>query len=249
MDDKLRKDVEAVVAKIFSEKEEADIRRKTEEALSKSATTIDELTTELEAKNTEVEELEAKISESEETAKNLQTEQEAAQKEVEEAKTKLEESEKVVEEMQKDKATELRMAELTEAGVVSDEEAQASKVRDMSDEEFVSYKEELTSLRAAIVAQLEKAEEKEEAEEEAEEKEEEAEEKEEEAEEKEEAEEEAEEKEDAEEEDDVTPPANVDPGQAISAALNMEIFPSEDVTKKYQDLGKAMASLMVDKIE
>ena len=55
--------------------------------------------------------------------------------------------------------------------------------------------------------------------------------------------------EDAGEEDDVTPPANVDPGQAISAALNMEIFPSDDVTKKYQDLGKAMASLLVEKTE
>lgn len=239
MDDKLRKDVEAVVANIFSEKEEADIRQKTEEALSKSATTIDELTTALETKNTEVEELEAKFSESEETAKNLQTELEAAQKEVEEANKKLTESEKVVEEMQKDKATELRMVELTEAGVVSDEEAQASKIRDMSDEEFASYREELVSLRAAIVAQLEKAKEDTDEQEEAEE----------EAEEKEEAEEEAEEKEDADEEDGVTPPANVDPGQAISAALNMEIFPSDDVVKKYQDLGKAMASLMVDKTE
>lgn len=248
MDDKLRKDVEAVVAKIFSEKEEAEIRKQTEEALSKSATTIDELTTELETKNTEVEEFEAKLSESEEKANNLQTELEAAQREVDEAKKKLEEAESVIEEMKKDKAAELRMAELAEAGVVSDEEAQASKVRDMSDEEFTSYKEELVSLRAAIIAQLEKDKNSEpapveSAEEEVEE--EKADDEQEEAEE--ETEEEAEQQEEDASEEDETPPANVDPGQAISAALNMEIFPSDDVKKKYRDLGKAMASLMVNK--
>jgi chromosome segregation ATPase len=246
MDEKLRKDVEAVVAKIFSEKEEAEIRRQTEEALSKSAATIDDLTTALEAKNTEVEELEAKFSESEEKANNLQTELEAAQTEVGNAKNKLEEAEKIVEEMRKDKATELRMAELAEAGIVSDKEAQASKIRDMSDEDFASYKGELVSLRAAILAQLDRdkntnvlpppaeegAEEEDAGEEGAEE---------------EGAGEEGAAEEGAGEENGGLPPANISPGQAISAALNLEIFPSDDVVKKYKDLGKAMASLMIKK--
>lgn len=241
MDDKLKKDVVAVVAQIFSEKEEADIRRKTEEALSKSATTIDELTVSLEAKNTEVEELEAKLSDSEQKTKDLETELEAAREETEGFTKKLEESESALEEIKKDRATELRLKELEESGVLSNEEAQASKIRDMSDDEFASYSEELKSLREAIVAELSKNVEEETEEEAAEEETEEAEETEETAEESE------EESEEDASDDDVTPPANIDPGQAVSAALNMEIFPPKDMVAKYQEMGKAMADSMIKK--
>ena len=157
MDEKLRKDVEAVVATIFSEQEEAEIRKQTEEALGKSATTIEELTVTLEAKNSEFEELEAKLSESEDKAKDLTTELEAAQEKIEEATKKSDEAEGALEEIRKDRATELRMKELEEAGVVSDEEAQSGKVREMSDEDFASYRDELVSIRKAVIAELAKA--------------------------------------------------------------------------------------------
>ncbi len=241
MDEKLRKDVEAVVAKIFSEQEEAEIRKQTEKALNKSATTIEELTSALEAKNSEFEELEAKFSESEDKANSLQTELEAAQDKIEEANKKSTEAENALEEIKKDRATELRVKELEQAGVVSDKEAQSTKVREMSDEDFTSYKDELVSIREAVIAELSKAGETEE----------------------EKAAREKQEQEDAdaaaaeeaaaadaaaaaaaaEKDGTQTPPANIDPGSAISAALNLEIFPSKDMVTKYQEMGTAMAKM------
>ena len=254
MDEKLRKDVEAVVAKIFSEKEEDEIRRQTEDALSESATAIEELTQELETKNTQFDELRSELSVSEEKAEEFKTKLEAAEEELEGVKEKLTETENALEEMKKDKATELRMSELEEVGVVSDKENQAAKVREMSEEDFEVYKSELSTLRKAILAELEKAKEESEPEKktEAEEKSEESEE----AEEKEDADEkeDAEEKEDAdekeegsEEDSDDIEPAQIDPKHAISAALNFEVYPSDDVMERYSKLGKAMASLMVKK--
>jgi len=253
MDEKLRKDVEAVVAKIFSEKEEDEIRKQTEEALNTSAETIEELTDTLEAKNVEFEEIQSKLTEAEEKAKNLQTELEATKEELEGAKNKLSESEATLEEMKKDKATELRMSELEKAGVVSDKEAQAVKVRDMSDEDFASYKSELESLRAAILAAFEKSkevEEEETAEAETPESKEAGEESEEGAEAESEEGAESEESEEASEEgesEEAAEPAHIDPQHAMSAALNFEIYPDEGMKEKYAKLGQAMASLMVRK--
>jgi len=241
MEEKLRKDVEAVVAKIFSEKEEVEIRRQTEEALGKSANTIEELTAALEVKNSEFEDLEVKLSDSEDRATNLQKELEAAQEEVKEANRKLEESEGTLSDLIKDRATELRVKELEEAGVISDKEAQSGKVRDMSDEEFASYKTELVSIREAVIAELSKkvdppakTEEELAAEAKAEE----------------DARIEAEAKAKAEADDiDGTPPANIDPGQAISASLNLEIFPPKDMVTKYGEMGQAMAKLITNSNE
>ncbi|RLI59857.1 MAG: hypothetical protein DRO67_09525 [Candidatus Asgardarchaeum californiense] len=246
MEDKLRKDVEAVVAKIFSEKEEADIRRQTEEALSKSAATIEELTDTLEARNIEFEELETKLSETEFKVTDYESELEAAREEIEDLTQKLEESKNTLEEMKKDRAAELRMKELTEAGVVSDTEAQLLKVREMSDEDFTSYKDELVSIREAVIAELSKNEKEEAETEDASTKDtkEEAEETEDSEENEETAEEEQEEMSDDTSGEEIAP-ANIDPGKAISAALNMEIFPPEDMVNKYREMGKAMADSFV----
>ncbi len=248
MEDKLKNDVEAVVAKIFSEKEEADIRKQTEKALSTAAVTIEDLTVTLETKNSEVLELTEQLSEAKEKATNLESDLEAVKEEMEEAKKRSTELEGTLEEIEKDRATELRITELEEAGVISDKEAQMSKVREMSDEDFASYKDELVAVRAAIIAELSKSEEKEKKEEsETEEKEEteeaETEEKEEaDTEEKEET-EEAEKEEDAEEKE--TPPANIDKNQAVEAALNLELAAADDIKNKYQKLGTAMADLLI----
>ena len=205
------------------------------------AETIDELTEALEAKNAEVAELEAKLSESDEKLATAASELEAAKTETETAKTDLEKVETEISEMKKDKAMELRVAELEKAGVLrSDKEGQAKKVRDMSDEEFAAYKEELVSVRETIVAELaqaaKKAEEEKAAAEDAEDNKEDA------------SDDDAgddDNKEDASEDDDAvdTAPANIDPGQAVSAALNMEVFPSADLKDKYGKLGQAMAEM------
>jgi len=253
--DKLRKDVEAIVSGIFSEKEEADMRTKTEEALRKAASSIEDLTTTLEEKSTEVEDLKVEVSEKEASINDLNSKLEAAGEEIETLKKNLDETETSLEEIKKDRAADVRMTELDESGVgAKDEnarETQVNKVREMSDEEFASYKEELVSVRQAVLDEIAAATEKNktETEEVAEEKqteeaeEEKAEETEEAAEEEETSEEASEEEsEEASEEEEDVVPANVDRASAISAALNMEgIFPSEDVMTKYAKLGEAMA--------
>lgn len=234
VNEQLKKDIEAVVAEIFSQKEEADKKVRTEEALQKAASTIDELTTALETKNAQDEEVAAKIAGFEGKIKDLETQLEAAKKEIETSNTKLAESEKAVEEMKKDRAAEVRMADLASVGVaLSDKSAQTVKVREMTDEEFASYKEELVSLRKSVEAELAKnaeTEEKEEKEEVAEE-------------EKEEKEEVAEEK----KEEEVTPPPQVDSKKAASAALNLEVKNNDDILSKYAELGAALAKRMTEK--
>jgi len=251
MNEELKKSVEAAVAEIFSQKEEAEQRAETEKALQKSADKITQLTEALEGKNADSEEVANQVTELEAKIEELTSELEAAKTEAEESATKLAESENVIEEMKKDKAAELRMAELAEAGVaLSDKDAQTAKVREMEDEEFGSYKEELVSLRSAVKAELAKAEETEEetASEEETQEEEVAEEETAEAEEEEEVANEEESEEASEEEEEVaeeeTPPANVDPDTAVAAAMNMEVTPSDDVLAKYAKLGNAMADRM-----
>jgi hypothetical protein len=243
MDEKMKTDIKAIVAEIFSDKEQAKIQKRTEEALQKSATTIEDLTTALEESNVKNEEFANTVVEQETSIADLESKLEAAKIEIEEATQKLAESENTIEGMNKDRAAELRMAELEEAGVAgSDKESQTTKVRDMSEEDFASYRDELVSLREAVVAELSNSEREEVAEEEKEETAEE--EKEEVAEE--EAAEESEEaevaEEEASEESEETPPANIDPQNAISAALNMEIQPSKGMKEKYAELGNAMAA-------
>jgi hypothetical protein len=128
------------------------------------------------------------------------------------------------------------MSELEEAGVaLSNKEAQTAKVREMDDEAFASYKEELVSVREAVKAELAKSGTPEEKPEVAEE----------EVEEEEASEETPEGEEEASEEDaDDTPPAEIDKHQAVAGALNLEVMPSDDVLAKYRKMGEAMASRM-----
>jgi len=240
MEDKLRKDIEAVVASIFSEKEEADIRKKTELELQKAAETIDDLTSVLEDKKSEFSALEEKLTESNDKISSLETELEAARKETDEVNEKLSETEKALEEMKKDQVVSMRMSELEDAKVNhSDKEAQATKIREMSDEAFAAYKDELVAVRQSVIDELAAQKPEEVAEEETPskvnpEKEEGSDEVEE---------EEVASEEESEEEEVVTPPANVDPGDAVAAALNMEVASlGEDLVTKYSELGDALAA-------
>ena len=239
MDDRMKKDIEAVVTSIFSEKEETEARQKTEDALTVSANTIEELTASLEGRNGEVAEMEGKISEADERIATLESELEAAKTEVEASTEKLSDAEAKIENMLKDKAADERMTDLERAGVArSDKEAQRTKVREMNEEDFASYKDELVSIRESVLAEIKEAADKA-ATEEADEKtgdNEEAE--------GEEASEEVDDEEASEEEEGEveTPAANIDPGKAVAAAINMEIYPSDDLIKKYGDLGRAMAA-------
>lgn len=156
--------VATVVESLFNEKEEAEIRKRTEAELQKAASSISELTTALEGKNSEVAGYEVKLSETEARITELASELEAAKKELDTANTKLAETVATLENISKDRAAEQRMAELESAGVIrSDRDSQTSKVREMTEEDFASYKDELVSIRQAVVAELEKARDKAEA--------------------------------------------------------------------------------------
>lgn len=222
--DELKKDIENMVADIWSEKEEADVRKKTEEALQKSADVITELTDSLEDKNSEVDEITEKLTASDTKIKELETELEAAGKELEKSKEDLIISEKGVDSMKKDKAADIRMVELVEVGVVhSDIETQTLKVRDMSDEDFASYRDELVSLKEAVEERLTKA-----------------------------AIEAAEREKSAtadEKEKDNTSvsAAEIDKDNATKAALNLETASTEEVSEQYKEMGKSMAALWTKK--
>ncbi len=228
MDNDLLVQVKKLVDDLFSEKEEANIRRRTEEELEKAATTISDLTTSLEQKNQEFSEMENLVLEKDGQIETLKSELEAAKKEVEIASENLSKVEKDLDETKKDMASEKRMVELVDAGVArSDKSKQMEKVREMSDEEFASYKEELVSIRDIVVKELEKA-------------------KEQQANTQEEVIDKDDKEESASEEEDFTPPANIDKEQAAQASLNLE-DKTLSVEEKYKELGKQMAQKWVKK--
>lgn len=238
MEKKLKEDIEAVVASIFSEKEESDMRKKTESELQKAADTIDDLTSVLEDKKSEFSAVSEQLTESTDKISSLELELEAARKETEDVNVKLSETEKVLEEIKKDQVVATRISELDDAKVNhSNKEAQATKIREMDDDEFAAYKEELVAVRQLVIAELE-ANDKEEVTEETPSKV--NTEKVEGSEEEEEGEVASEEE---TEEEEITPPVNVDPGDMVAAALNMEVASlNDDVASKYSELGNALAA-------
>ena len=252
MEDKLRKDVEAMVMSIFSEKEEAEVRRKTEDALQQAAATIEDLTNMLEERDSEIEGLKSSSKEMESNVEDLNTKLEAAKEEIKDSKTKLDESQAALEEIKKDRIAEIRFFELEEAKVArTDEkskEEQVSKIREMSNEEFATYKDELVDIRKAVIAEIEgnrnvvdtntvdtntntvntdtdddneNTSDTDTA---------------------------SNNTADADDDidgttdvDDETPLANIDPNRSISAAMNVDVFPGDEVLEKYNKLGQAMA--------
>jgi DNA repair exonuclease SbcCD ATPase subunit len=172
MGDQLSNDVVKIVDDIFKKKEESEMIKATEKALQRSTDTINELTESLEAKDQELNDkeseilglnesaqtLEARITELEEEKSTFEAEKANFETEKADIVKRAEEAELKIAEMEKDKLAEIRLSELKEAGVVAaNVEDQASKVREMSDEDFSSYKEELVAIREAIIAELKAA--------------------------------------------------------------------------------------------
>lgn len=227
MDLKLKQDIEDVVTKIFSAKEEADQKKATQSALNASAEVIDSLTKTLESKTEEmastVLSLKDEIAEKDSKITTLTSDLEVSSKALEEANKALTVATESLENIKKDQITEVRMAELDEAKVVmtTDKKGQFAKVREMSDVEFAAYKTERVELRNAVMKELEAS------------------------------------KASVTAEVVVTPattvapaevvntpPVNIHPGQAIAAAMNFQTNPSDSMVDKYAELGKAMASTM-----
>jgi bacterioferritin-associated ferredoxin len=160
--------VQTRVEAALSSREDAEARAAAEEALKEAKETFETLKASLEAKD-------AKIIEYEEALANLDvstpTEAEVAANEkiveleaaLEEANDRAAVAQAALDTIAREETAASRMAELDEAGVTLDEEnaeAQYTKIRDMSDEEFQSYKSELIALRAKFdVADSEESEE------------------------------------------------------------------------------------------
>jgi len=279
MNDQLATNVEAIVDEIFKKKEEAEMKKETEAALNDAAATITELNASLEAKDTEhkaeveslqesIASLETQLNEVVEAKKALEDEKASFDEEKERLTKRSEAAEEELDNMKKDQLAAERMADLKTAGVAStDKEAQRDKVREMTDEDFASYKEELVSVRSYVIKELEdagnSADDSEEAKKEEARKKEEAERKKEvlatRLEELKEAgaeitdEEEIAKIKDMTDEDFVSykdeavaalsssDDDSIDPMKAVAAALNMEYEPAKDVLAKYRELGAQMA--------
>jgi hypothetical protein len=148
--------VQARVEAALSSREDAEARAEAEEALKEAKETFEALKASLEAKD-------AKVAEYEEALANLDvstpTEAEVAANEklveleaaLQEANDRASVAQAALDTIAREETAASRMAELDEAGVTLDEEsaeAQYAKIRDMSDEEFQSYKSELSALKA-----------------------------------------------------------------------------------------------------
>jgi len=279
MNDKLDTNIKAIVDDIFKKKEEAEMKKETEAALADAAATITELNASLEAKDAEhkaeveslqetIASLEEQLNEIVEAKKALEDDKASFDKEKEELTKRVESAEEELANMKKDKLAVERMEVLKSSGIAStDTESQRVKVREMTDDEFASYKEELVSIRSYIVKELESSSGDGNGDEPTDKS-------------KEDAKKQEEEKkkiltarleelkkigvdtidedevakiqemsdEDFESYKDETVAAldsgdddTIDPMKAIAAALNMEITPNADIMSKYRELGKQMA--------
>ncbi len=147
--------VQTQVDKQLSSREEAEARRDAEEALSQAKETFESLKASIETKD-------AKIKEYEEALANLDTDPTAVEiaanekivgleASTEEWKHRAEVAEAALETLAREDTATGRMGELEEAGVALDNEAakaQYAKIRDMSEEDFESYKSELVALKS-----------------------------------------------------------------------------------------------------
>jgi len=148
--------VQARVEAALSSREDAEARAEAEEALNEAKETFEALKASIEAKDAKVAEYEEALSnldvstptEAEVAANEKLVELEAA---LQEANDRASVAQAALDTIAREETAASRMAELDEAGVTLDEEsaeAQYAKIRDMSDEEFQSYKSELSALKA-----------------------------------------------------------------------------------------------------
>ena len=248
MEDKLKSEIAGLVANIFESKKEEEQRKKTKQALETAASSIDDLTTKVNENEEVVTSLESEKAELEAQAASakeehgkeveaLKVELETAKEQAATSKTELETVSVELKDLKQEAVASIRMKELETAGVLRDDiDAQKGKVKDMSEEDFTSYKEELAEVRKSILDQLEVAKKAEEAKAAAAGESQEDEESEEAA-----AQASASEK-DKEKKGITTKPAEISPGKAIASAMNLEVQPSDDITKQYQAMGAAMAA-------
>lgn len=231
MEDKLKDQIEKVVTAIFASKEEDTKRKKTEDALHASADKLSALQLELDGIVKANQEQASEIATLLESLKSIQEEKAALEVKFQEELQKAEEAKASVESefeklnleystLKTEILADKRMVELEKDGVVREQASlQRDRVKNMSDEDFISYKDELVAVKtqviAALVAKTEASK--------------------------------TEVVDTGIVVDEVVPPANVDATQSVQAALNLESTPSQDLISKYKALGNALAESITKK--
>jgi myosin heavy subunit len=173
MTDQLNLDVRKALDDVLKERDDVAMRQETEEALLKSTEKINELVSSLEAKDNEASALVTKVDELEKVVaelsgkvsalttekENLEKEKTTFQAEKDELLKRAQAVEETLANITKDQLAKTRFDELKISGVATTEakamEGQLAKVREMTDEEFAAYKNERVELRKVILAELE----------------------------------------------------------------------------------------------
>jgi hypothetical protein len=149
--------VQAEVEKLLSSREEAQAREEAEAALKEAKETFETLRASLEAKDAKIKEYEEILAALDDDSQVGAAEVAAnekivgLEKELEEITRRAEVAEAALETLAREETAAGRMAELAESGVCLDDEAakaQYAKIREMSDEDFTSYKSELVALKS-----------------------------------------------------------------------------------------------------
>lgn len=156
--------VQAEVERVLSSREEAQAHAEAEAALKEAKETFETLRASLEAKDAKIKEYEEALAALDDSSEATDAEVAAneriveLEKELEEWKHRAEVAQAALDTLAREETAAGRMAELSESGVSLDEEAaeaQYAKVRDMSDEEFASYKSELVALKSKYASSSE----------------------------------------------------------------------------------------------
>jgi chromosome segregation ATPase len=167
MNDQLVNNITTIVDEIFKKKEEAEMKKETEAALNSAAETITQLSESLEAKDEAhqsevaslqetITSLETQLSEIADDKKALEDEKAKFDEEKDTLTKRAEAAEEELDNIKKDQLAASRMEVLKSEGIAStNSEAQQAKVREMSEEDFASYKDELVSVREFVVKELE----------------------------------------------------------------------------------------------
>lgn len=165
--DKIRIEVKEIVEGFLSDKEESKIKARMEEALIEAKETISSLTQtvsekdtaiaefegEMETRNSSITSLEGKVKELETAIESLTVEKENAVEQATTFETKLAE-------IKKEQLANLRLAKIIEAKLIREtedvKEKTKAKVKEMSDEEFDTYVEDLSEVRNSFLEELKK---------------------------------------------------------------------------------------------
>lgn len=165
--DKFAGGVREAVREALAEKEEAERLSKVEDLLNTAEATINGLTDTISQKDEEL----ASVADQRDSLKTLVEELQTKATELDEKLAQAEEEKRVIEErasvaeqelasLEANRRLAARVSELEEVKVLkSDEEkrvVQTARIRDLSDEEFASYKEELVELRSDLEEELRK---------------------------------------------------------------------------------------------